>query len=77
MRDIDVSLTGNMRYRQSWLGKMILQVEETGRSECPHGGYPSPFYTRWRDANCTDLLLIKYRGKLNFPFIYGDVDESL
>ncbi len=56
MTDINVTPTGNTRYRRNWIGKLILQVEETGQLECPHGGYPSPFYKRWRDANYMDLL---------------------
>lgn len=58
------NLTGATRYRESWLGKLILQVEETyqvGYAGRPQPGKPTHFLsTRWRDARGGDLYGIDW-----------------
>jgi len=51
-----IGLTGRKRYRTTLFGKLVLQVEEQGRSfSYDGGGSYSPIYSRWRDASMTDL----------------------
>ena len=50
-------LTGQVRYRQNWIRKLVLQVEEQFYMR---QGISEPDmtrrHTRWRDAVWTDLL---------------------
>lgn len=56
------SLTGTVRHRRNWRGKMILQIQEIRTS-----GFSSPFEIavydfpeyRWRDAGARDLTSIE------------------
>lgn len=51
-------LTGRIRARNSrWTGKVILQVEESWRDDCPYSG-PRTSGTTWRDAELEDLSVI-------------------
>lgn len=48
-------LTGNIRYRRAWTGKMILQVEYWS---APYGRwlpFTTPYQRTWRDANWRDV----------------------
>jgi len=52
-------LTGNIRYRSGWRGKLILQVEESGSQHITCGAYIDCRPVRfWRDAKVEDLLEI-------------------
>ncbi len=54
-----MKLTGKTRYRTSWRGKIILQVEEAGeRIECDRFDVMHIPYTAWRDARIEDLSCI-------------------
>jgi hypothetical protein len=45
-------VTGKTRYRATFFGKMILQVEVSYYDDMPHGGVDR---VKWRDANLTDF----------------------
>lgn len=49
-------LTGKVRHRTNWRGKLILQVEEEFNTD---GDWPSPSrtYTEWRDATVSDVVI--------------------
>ena len=50
------TLTGKVRHRSGWFGRLVLQVEVMGRPYCQDGGGCfGPVYLRWRDARTTDL----------------------
>lgn len=58
-------LTGEVRLRSTWTGKLILQVEEK-RSHFDHQLGDSSILTYWRDAVAADLLIrlpIKLQNK--------------
>ena len=46
-------LTGRTRYRVSWLGRLVLQVEQVRYWESDHGYVPSK---SWRDARADDFV---------------------
>lgn len=54
-------LTGNIRYRRGWFGRLVLQIEVSQ----PFGEYDGVgFYSTvnrilWRDAKVEDLLTLK------------------
>lgn len=51
-----MSLRGRKRYRRSWFGKIVLQVEHiVPYSGDPTYGCPSPSKV-WRDATIQDIL---------------------
>lgn len=53
-------LTGKVRYRTTWRGKLILQVEESfSRSRYPDDTYE---YTAWRDATVSDMVVTTVIG---------------
>ncbi len=57
MRD-NIQLTGRIRYRTSFWGKVVVQVEETyNYYSCEGGGSYSPTFSSWRDAKTEDLLV--------------------
>ena len=60
-----MKLTGRTRYRTSFRGKLILQVEETWASLKNLNGsgyYDEHVHVRWRDAKVTDMHLIQDEG---------------
>ena len=71
----DFKLTGKIRYRSSFFGKLILQVQYQKKwnsySYCPHSGVDeeSPSHGRvstcWRDAKITDLTELDKGEALN------------
>lgn len=65
MESVNVRLTGRSRYRTTWTGKVVLQVEESGQLYDPRGGgsYSSDQF-RWRDARLQDLSIIPYDRKI-------------
>lgn len=54
-----MKLTGRKRYRTSWRGRLVLQVEYT-RYYCRDlngsGYYDEGHTTHWRDAKAEDLI---------------------
>lgn len=56
-------LTGNIRYRTTWRGKLILQVEESLSAS----RYPDDIheYTAWRDATLSDMVITTVFGVNN------------
>lgn len=55
-----LGLTGNIRYRISLLGKVVLQVEyEDWDYIGDHGFYTGSVVTKWRDANFHDIQELK------------------
>lgn len=62
--------TGNYRVRQSWNGKLILQMEETFANHDPHGFGDAGTHTEWRDMKVTDL-------RTNFPIPFVEVMEAM
>lgn len=60
-------LTGNIRYRTTWRGKMILQVEESlSASRYPDDTYE---YTAWRDATVSDMVVTSVIGVIETELI--------
>ena len=57
-------LTGNTRYRHSWLGKLILQVE-CQIDTCDRTRIEPVFDTKfhWRDAKVTDMHCLLNQSK--------------
>ena len=51
-------LTGAVRYRPSFFGKLILQVEYTKDADCDEPLHWHS-YKRWRDAKMEDLSFVK------------------
>lgn len=51
-------LTGKTRYRNTFFGRLILQVEEIIYKDCMYS-FDTYHFKRWRDAKATDLLEIK------------------
>ncbi|MND96334.1 hypothetical protein D3C80_886210 [compost metagenome] len=49
-------LTGRTRYRETWRGRLVLQVEVGGLRLRPPLFDISVPYTRWRDARAADYL---------------------
>lgn len=68
------TLTGRMRYRQNWRGKIIVQVEEEGvatfRSYSGDPGYVDTV-VRWRDAQAGDL----FAQSMTRPWLSGAVQR--
>ncbi len=57
-------LTGKTRYRSTWRGKLVLQVEEEWLDDCPYSG-PRNSGELWRDASVQDLEVIyKYAERV-------------
>lgn len=53
----NVALTGRVRFRTNWQGKLIAQVEES--YQLRHFFHTSPTeYARWRDAGIFDIQLL-------------------
>jgi len=50
-------LTGRIRYRTSWNGKLILQVEENWEDECMYNTTLNKG-RKWRDAKIEDLTVL-------------------
>jgi hypothetical protein len=51
--------TTGRRYRESWIGKIILQVEEKQERN-------SEVHVRWRDATIEDIRLIELQQSLYY-----------
>lgn len=49
-------ITGNIRFRAGWRGKLILQVEERTTNE------GAPEFLVWRDAKVEDFATLKVTG---------------
>lgn len=64
-------ITGATRYRENWLGRLILQVEhytdDPRMARSPRcDGTPPPRSTGWRDAASRDLISIRYFERKDF-----------
>jgi hypothetical protein len=53
-----MKLTGNCRYRSTFFGKLVLQVEYS-REYSTCGGMDSETALEWRDAKLQDLNIIQ------------------
>jgi hypothetical protein len=52
-------LTGRTKYRSTWRGKLILQVEEEWSDDCLYSG-PRNSGKLWRDARTEDLAELQW-----------------
>ena len=63
------NLTGKVRVRGGFLGKVILQVQEYGLMEDTQGSHEGTDSWRWRDAVAEDMQ------RLVFPKRFEKVEE--
>lgn len=63
-----IKLTGKVRYRTTWRGKLILQVEESLSTS----RYPDDIheYTAWRDATVSDMIVTTVIGMNHTELIH-------
>jgi hypothetical protein len=78
-----VRLTGRFNFRQTFTGKLVLQVEEEVKAHWPRSR-TAPTRRRWRDAKVMDLTkhelraLVDLRTRPQFvPQSYGLPEEPL
>lgn len=50
-------LTGNVRFRTTWTGKLVYQVEYLHTTYDAYGGPEREFFA-WRDAKVEDLTIV-------------------
>ena len=62
-----MALTGRFTFRRSFLGKIILQVEEETRSLWPFS-QRTPFRKRWRNATLMDLAAPELRALIDLRY---------
>jgi hypothetical protein len=67
-------LTGKLRYRKTWLGKIVLQVEERMSHAARRRAKLSSMY-HWRDARAEDLESMQVQVQNPFSEL-GSVPES-
>lgn len=48
-------MTNRTRYRNNWLGQIVLQVEWIDRDESPIDFHQGPAYSYWKDARLEDV----------------------
>ncbi len=55
-------MTGRMKYRETWRGSLVLQIEVIDHKRLQFGD-PCPWY--WRDARWRDIRAAKYHMQRN------------